>query len=98
MKSPQIKPSWTCSDGKVVMSLLDARKHELFLYLRRTGDNEVGARNIVEALTKEDLPSVIEGLQDILNEMSDPKYYEVNQIDRSARSGPVLALLPAASG
>jgi hypothetical protein len=70
-------PSWATSDGVVHTDRAKSLRHEIELWLRKAGDNVVGARNIVAAMDKETLSPLIDLLELLEDELDSPSVYQV---------------------
>jgi hypothetical protein len=74
---PMAIPSWTTADNVVHTNFLNALKHDLMLVLAKAGENEVGAKRIVDKLDHDSIDKMTEYLNKIKDEMDAPANYLV---------------------
>jgi hypothetical protein len=77
MIMPKAIPSWTTSDGQTHLDYTKSIQHELFLWLSKAGDNTVGARAIVEALTPEAIGPFADLLETLEQEFKERSQFMV---------------------
>jgi len=72
-------PAWTSSDGKVFTDYLKYLKHDLYLWLTKVSENEVGARKIVESLDEVTIEVFMEQIAAIRDELKSPAVFEITR-------------------
>lgn len=70
-------PAWTSADSKMSTEYLKALKHDLYLWLAKAGDNEVGARKIVEAIDEKTIEELTGLIDKISEEISNPSTFQI---------------------
>lgn len=77
---PKHTPSWMTSDNKIHSNYSESLRHELMLWFKKVGDNEVGARKISEALDVKSIDFLLENLNILKAELISPTRFAVVNI------------------
>lgn len=87
---PKHTPSWTTSDGHIHTDYIKSLRHELMLWFKQTGDNEVGARKIAENLNLKTIDFLLENLTILKAELTQPTRFAVVNISHEISEATLL--------
>lgn len=85
---PKYTPSWTTSDGQIHTDYIKSLRHELMFWFKQTGDNEVGARKIVENLNLKTIDFLLENLTILKAELTQPTRFTVVNVSHEVKEAP----------
>ena len=85
---PKHTPSWTTSDGQIHTDYIKSLRHELMFWFKQTGDNEVGARKIVENLNLKTIDFLLENLTILKAELTQPTQFTVVNVSHKVKEAP----------
>ena len=87
------KPSFVSEDGVMHHDYVKCLKQDIMLWLNKVGENEVGARKIVEALDLPSLTNLINHLQEIKSEMMEPSKFQIVRVEEDGSLQPFTDIL-----